>query len=243
MSTHAPTYDVVSHRVVPHEEWLAARKALLAREKEFTRLRDELTQARRDLPWEAVEKEYIFEGPDGKVSLADAFDGKRQLVVYHFMFAPEWDAGCKSCSFWADNFNDIPPHLRARDISFVAISRAPIDKLEAYRRRMGWNFRWLSSSGSDFNYDFGVSFRPEDVQKHEVVYNYRVMDPEDETEWPGISVFFKDKDGRIYHTYSAYSRGIDLLNGAYNYIDLTPKGRDEGDNIMSWVRRHDEYSS
>jgi predicted dithiol-disulfide oxidoreductase (DUF899 family) len=243
MTTEAPTYDVRTHQVVPHDQWLEARKAFLIKEKEFTRQRDELAQARRNLPWELVEKNYVFDSPDGKVTLAQAFGQQSQLVVYHFMFAPDWDAGCKSCSFWADNFNGISPHLRARDITFIAISRAPIDQLEAYKKRMGWSFQWLSSFGSDFNYDYNVSFTPQEQQKHEAAYNYGVIDPEDMTDLVGISAFLKAEDGRTYHTYSTYSRGVDLLNGAYNYIDLTPKGRDEGGNTQFWVRRHDEYPS
>jgi predicted dithiol-disulfide oxidoreductase (DUF899 family) len=233
-------YDVQHHPVVSHEAWLEARKEHLTKEKEFTRLRDELSRDRRNLPWERVDKEYVFEGLAGRRTLADLFGDRRQLVVYHFMYAPEWDAGCTSCSFWADNFNLIPLHLRARDISFAAISRAPIGQLEAYKKRMGWTFPWFSSSSSDFNYDYLVSFTPEEMKNHRAFYNYTFVDPND-TDLPGISVFYKGDDGQIYHTYSAYTRGIDLLNGAYNYIDLTPKGRDEGEGIMFWLRRRDEY--
>jgi predicted dithiol-disulfide oxidoreductase (DUF899 family) len=240
MATPA-TYDVQKHSIVPHDAWVEARKALMAREKEFTRLRDELSQARRDLPWERVEKNYVFQAPEGKVTLAEAFGKQSQLIVYHFMYAPEWEEGCTSCSFWADNFNGIPAHLRARDISFVAISRAPIATLEAYKKRMGWSFRWLSSSGTDFNEDYHVSFTPEQLAAHAAEYNYHTIDPEDETDLPGISVFFKAEDGRIYHTYSTYGRGIDLMNGAYNYIDLAPKGREDYGRPMWWLRRHDQY--
>ena len=228
------------HQVVPHEQWLEARKAFLAQEKAFTRERDRLSQARRDLPWERVDKDYVFDGPAGKQTLAQLFGSSSQLVVYHFMYDPEWDEGCKSCSFWADNFNGIPIHLRARDTAFVAVSRAPLLKLEAYRKRMGWSFTWLSSSDSDFNRDFGVEFTEEEVEKKGADYNYTVQDPFD-TQREGVSVFYKDESGAVYHTYSAYARGIDLLNGAYNYIDLTPKGRDEGEGNMAWLRRHDEY--
>jgi predicted dithiol-disulfide oxidoreductase (DUF899 family) len=228
------------HQVVPHEQWLEARKAFLAQEKAFTRERDRLSQARRDLPWERVDKDYVFDGPAGKQTLAQLFGSSSQLVVYHFMYDPEWDEGCKSCSFWADNFNGIPVHLRARDTAFVAVSRAPLLKLEAYRKRMGWSFTWLSSSDSDFNRDFGVEFTEEEVEKKGADYNYTVQDPFD-TQREGVSVFYKDESGAVYHTYSAYARGIDLLNGAYNYIDLTPKGRDEGEGNMAWLRRHDEY--
>ncbi|HWT07404.1 MAG TPA: thioredoxin family protein [Xanthomonadales bacterium] len=228
------------HQVVPHEQWLEARKAFLAQEKAFTRERDRLSQARRDLPWERVDKDYVFYGPAGKQTLAQLFGSSSQLVVYHFMYDPEWDEGCKSCSFWADNFNGIPVHLRARDTAFVAVSRAPLLKLDAYRKRMGWSFTWLSSSDSDFNRDFGVEFTEEEVEKKGADYNYTVQDPFD-TQREGVSVFYKDESGAVYHTYSAYARGIDLLNGAYNYIDLTPKGRDEGEGNMAWLRRHDEY--
>jgi len=223
--------------VVGHDEWLEARKQLLAKEKEFTRARDEMTRQREALPWEPVEEEYVFEGPNGKETLADLFDGRGQLVVYHFMFAPEDDVGCKSCSFWADNFNPNVVHLNARDVSFAAVSRAPIEKLEAYRRRMGWDFHWVSSGGTDFNFDYGVSFTPE--QQNEQLYNYGSLSPRI-ADREGLSVFARD-DGRIFHTYSAYARGIDLVNTAYNYLDLVPKGRDEGDSGQAWVRRHDEY--
>jgi len=237
-----PTYDVRAHKIVSHDEWIPARKALLAKEKEFTRLRDQLSQERRDLPWERVEKPYVFDDPAGKQSLSDLFAGSHQLVVYHFMFDPEWDEGCKSCSFWADNFNGIPVHLRARDVSFVAISRAPLLKIEAYRKRMGWSFPWLSSFNNDFNRDFNVTFTKEELDKDQAYYNYMMQSPPD-SEGAGISVFYRDDAGSIYHTYSAFSRGIDLMNGAYNYLDLTPKGRDESEGIQRWVRRHDEYGS
>jgi predicted dithiol-disulfide oxidoreductase (DUF899 family) len=224
-------------RVVARDEWLEARKQLLAKEKEFTRARDELTEARQGLPWEAVEKEYAFDGPQGTQTLGDLFDGRSQLIVYHFMFAPEDDVGCKSCSFWADNFNPNVVHLSARDVSFTAVSRAPSEKLQAYRRRMGWSFPWVSSGATDFNFDYGVSFRPE--QQDERLYNYGSLPPQI-ADREGLSVFARE-DGRIFHTYSAYARGIDLVNTAYNYLDLVPKGRDEGGQGQSWVRRRDEY--
>lgn len=229
------------HRIVSHEEWIAARRAFLAREKEFTRLRDELSRERRDLPWEKVEKTYGFEGPNGRESLGDLFQGRSQLIVYHFMFDPGWDAGCKSCSFWADNFERLPVHLRHRDISLVAISRAPLAKLEAYKRRLGWTFKWVSSGGNDFNYDYHVSFTPLDVETGELDYNYGKARMKAQ-ELPGVSVFRKDASGAIFHTYSSYARGIDMLNNAYHYMDLTPKGRDEGEGIMHWLRRSDEYA-
>jgi predicted dithiol-disulfide oxidoreductase (DUF899 family) len=229
----------MQHEVVAHDEWVEARRALLAAEKEFTRARDDLSRIRRQLPWERVDKEYEFDAGDARRSLADLFGPHRQLIVYHFMFAPEDDAGCPSCSFWAESFDRNVIHLAARDISFVAISRAPAAKLRAYRERMGWTFPWLSSGDGDFNYDFGVAFRPEQLDTN--VYNYGSAPGIEDRE--GVSVFFKDDDGDVFHTYSAYARGIDLLNSAYNYIDLTPRGREEpsGGNPQFWVRRRDEY--
>jgi predicted dithiol-disulfide oxidoreductase (DUF899 family) len=223
--------------VVAHDDWVASRTELLAKEKEFTRARDELTRQRQALPWEAVEKEYVFEGPNGKETLAELFDGCGQLIVYHFMFGPDDDVGCKSCSFWADSFNSNVVHLNARDVSFTAVSRAPTEALEAYRRRMGWDFHWVSSGGTDFNYDYGVAFTPE--QHGQEIYNYGSLPP-GIADREGMSVFAM-ADGKVFHTYSAYARGIDLLNTAYNYLDLVPKGRDEGAQGQSWVRRHDEY--
>jgi predicted dithiol-disulfide oxidoreductase (DUF899 family) len=231
---------IPSPRVVSHEQWVTERVAFMAKEKELTRLRDELSRQRRELPWEEITKPYVFEGPRGKETLADLFEGRSQLVVYHLMFAPSWDEACKSCSFWADNFNGIDIHLAHRDITLLAISRAPLAKLEAYKRRMGWSFKWVSSGGSDFNYDFQVSFDPEQARSGAACYNYDTGRRIGE-EMPGVSVFYRDPSGDVYHTYSTYSRGIDLLNGAYNYIDLTPRGRDEGDGIMSWLRRRDQY--
>lgn len=233
-------HEMKDHRVVSHEEWLAARTAFLAREKEFTRRRDDLNRERRDLPWEIVTKQYTFEGPEGKQSLPELFDGRSQLVVYHFMFEPEWDAGCKHCSFWADNFNGIVVHVNHRDATFIAVSRAPLAKLDRYKRRMGWSFKWVSSFGSDFNFDYGVSFTPEQLASQEALYNYGTQKP-GHAEREGASVFYQDATGKVFHTYSTYGRGIDMLNTAYHYIDLTPQGRDEGDTPQRWVRRHDEY--
>jgi predicted dithiol-disulfide oxidoreductase (DUF899 family) len=230
-----------NHKVVSHQEWLDARRQLLAEEKELTRLRDRLSQRRRDLPWEPVDQDYVFEGPGGRETLAQLFDGKRQLAVYHFMLAPDWEEGCKSCSFWADNFNGIDAHLRQRDVSFVAVSRAPLPKIQAFKKRMGWSFKWVSSFGGDFNYDYHVSFRPDKSATGADVYNYapRKMAME---ELPGASVFYKGDGGTIFHTYSCYARGLDMLNSAYHWLDLVPKGRDEsGPHKMSWVRLHDEY--
>ena len=230
-----------SHPVVSHEQWLAARTAFVAKEKEFTRLRDELSRQRRDLPWEAVDQNYVFEGPNGKQSLADLFAGRSQLIVYHFMFDATWAAGCPICSFWADNFNGIVDHLAQRDITMLAISKAPYDKLAAYEKRMGWSFKWMSSAENEFNRDYGVSFTPDEMTAKKAFYNYTMQEPR-KPEREGISVFYKDAAGRIFHTYSAYARGIDMVNTAYHYLDLAPKGRDEGGRGPFWVKRHDEYA-
>jgi predicted dithiol-disulfide oxidoreductase (DUF899 family) len=229
------------NQVVSHEEWLKARLELLTAEKEFTRQRDALTRRRMAMPWERVEKPYQFEGPNGALSLADLFDGRSQLIVYHFMFAPDWEEACKSCSFWADNFDGIPIHLNHRDVTFTAVSRAPLANIEAYKKRMGWSFPWVSSYGSDFNYDFHVSFTEEQLAAGKVDYNYGLVEGYEEL--PGLSVFYKNERGEVFHTYSCYARGIDMVNGAYQFLDLVPKGRDEdGFNFsMEWVRRHDQY--
>ena len=212
------------HKVVPSDQWIEARKQLLMKEREFTKARDALSQQRRDLPWERVEKKYVFDGPDGKETLSDLFAGKSQLIVYHFMYDPSWEDGCKSCSYWADNFNGIDIHLKQRDVNFLAISRAPLAKLEAYKRRMRWTFKWVSSFGSDFNFDLGVSFTPEQMAEGSAFLNYAKQKPF-VAENVGISVFCQDRN-EIFHTYSCYQRGVDMLNGAYHYLDLTPKGRD-----------------
>jgi predicted dithiol-disulfide oxidoreductase (DUF899 family) len=228
------------NEIVGHDDWTEARKALLVQEKEFLHLREDLARRRRSLPWEAVTKDYFFEGPGGKATLADLFDGLGQLVIYHFMFDPASDEGCPNCSFWADNFEGVPVHLKARDVSLVAVSRAPLAKIAAYKARMGWTFPWFSSFGSEFNYDFGVSFTPTELTGHTASYNYG-SDPGMEDR-EGISVFYKDHDGAVFHTYSTYARGIDMVNGTYQFLDLTPKGRDEQDEFAQfWVRRHDEY--
>ena len=228
--------------VVSREVWLDARREHLAKEKEFTRLRDQLSQARRELPWVKVDKAYRFDGPQGKESLADLFKGRSQLIIYHFMYGPDWEEGCPSCSFWADNFNNIGIHLEHRDITFVVVSRAKLETLNAYKQRMGWGFKWVSSFENDFNTDYHVSFSPDEMEKGEMYYNFAKSSfPSDEA--PGISVFYKDEQGDIFHTYSAYARGLDMLNGAYHYMDLVPKGRDE-DQLpysMAWLRRHDQY--
>ena len=229
-------------KVVTPGEWLAARRQFLAKEKEFSRLRDELSRQRRELPWVRVDKPYVFEGPDGKESLADLFGGKSQLIVYHFMFGPSWEQGCPSCSLIADHIDGSVVHLAQRDVTLLAVSRAPLSKIEAFRRRMGWRFKWVSSNGTDFNFDHHVSFTKDDLQKGDVEYNYQMQKLGSE-EREGASVFIKDPSGAIFHTYSTYARGVDLLIGAYNYLDLTPKGRDEAGNGMSWVRHHDRYAS
>lgn len=228
--------------IVSREKWLESRRALLIKEKELTRLRDEVSLQRQEMPWVKVEKQYQFDGPDGEASLSDLFVGKQQLLIYHFMLGPDWEEGCTSCSFWADNFDGIDIHLAHRDISFLAVSRAPYDKLAAYKKRMGWRFKWLSSFGSDLNYDYQVSFTPEQKEDNEIEYNFRKT-PYFIDELVGVSVFAKDEQGDIFHTYSTYSRGVDMLNGAYNYIDLTPKGRDEHGEAqnMGWLKRHDQY--
>lgn len=228
--------------VVSHEEWLQARRELLAAEKDFTRQRDALTLRRRALPWERVQKPYRFAGPDGALSLADLFEGRSQLIVYHFMLGPDWEAGCKSCSFWADNFNGTPIHLNHRDVTFTAVSRAPLAQIERYRKRMSWSFPWVSSYGSDFNFDYNVSFTPAQVAEGRACYNYEIR-PNTMTEEVGISVFYRNGEDELFHTYSCYARGVDMLNGTYHYLDLVPKGRDEAglEDTMQWVRRHDQY--
>jgi predicted dithiol-disulfide oxidoreductase (DUF899 family) len=232
------------HKIVSSEEWLATRKGFLAKEKEFTRLRDELSRQRRELPWVKVEKTYVFDGPNGKESLSDLFGGRSQLIVHHFMFGPDWKEGCPSCSFWADNYDGIVPHLQNRDVSLVAISRAPLEKLEAYKRRMGWSFKWLSSLGNDFNHDFAVSFTEEERKQGGNNYNFATTRFSSE-EAPGASIFTRGDDGGIYRSYSCYARGLDMLNGAYHHLDLVPKGRNEQGlpYPMAWVRRHDKYES
>jgi predicted dithiol-disulfide oxidoreductase (DUF899 family) len=233
----------MQHPIVSREEWLAARKQHLVREKELTRLRDQLSAERRALPWVKVEKRYLFEGPDGQRTLADLFAGRSQLVVDHFMLGPGWKEGCVGCSFGADHVDGALVHLEHHDVSVVAVSRAPWPEIEAFKRRMGWRFKWVSSYGSDFNYDYHVSFRPEDLAKGKAYYNYELREVGIE-ELPGTSVFYKDERGEVFHTYSSYARGGDLLCGTYNVLDLTPKGRNEtgpSRNLTDWVRHHDRY--
>lgn len=231
-----------NHKVVSQEEWLSARKAHLAQEKEFTRLRDQLSQQRRELPWVKVEKTYVFDGPSGKETLSDLFAGRSQLLVYHFMFHPSWEAACKSCSFWADNYNGIVAHLNHRDVTLVAVAKATLEQIDAFKKRMGWSFKWVSSFSNDFNRDYQVSFTPEELAKGEMYYNYR-MGKFGREEAPGISVFYKNEHGEVFHTYSCYSRGLDMVNGAYHLLDLAPKGRDEAglSYPQEWVRHHDRY--
>jgi predicted dithiol-disulfide oxidoreductase (DUF899 family) len=228
-------------RVVAPDEWTKARVALLAQEKELTRLRDAISRQRRELPWVRIDKDYSFEGSRGTQTLSDLFEGRSQLLVYHFMFDPGWSDGCKSCSFWADNYDGIDVHLAQRDVTMVTISRAPFPTLDAFKRRMGWTFTWLSSFGSDFNHDFHVTFTEEE-RKGDVDYNFgrRTFGA---PEAPGASVFYRDGDGAVYHTYSCYARGLDAMNGAYQWLDLTPKGRDEDGlpSTMAWLRHHDTY--
>jgi predicted dithiol-disulfide oxidoreductase (DUF899 family) len=229
------------HKVVSENEWLAARKALLAKEKKFNRLRDQLNQQRRNLPWVKVDKEYIFDGPNGNETLAGLFGGKSQLIVYHFMFGPGWKEGCPHCSFWVDHFEGALVHLNQRDTTLAVISRAPLKEIAPFKKRMGWKFKWLSSFKSDFNFDYHVSFTPEEIKSGTLSYNYgKIKMKIDELQ--GTSAFYKDKSGDIFHTYSTYSRGIDLLNTTYNFLDLTAKGRDENpDRTQDWVRYHDQY--
>ncbi len=231
-----------SHKVVSREQWLKARQALLAREKEFTRQRDALSRQRRELPWVKVEKEYVFDTPQGKRTLAELFDGRSQLLVYHFMLGPGWEEGCKCCSYLADHFDGARIHLAHRDVTFLVVSRAPLPQIEAFRKRMGWRFPWASSYGGDFNFDYHVSFTKDEMAEGQVYYNYG-RQPFGSQEAPGASVFYKDGNGDVYHTYSTYARGLDILVGTYNFLDLVPKGRDE-DGLafsMAWVRHHDRY--
>jgi predicted dithiol-disulfide oxidoreductase (DUF899 family) len=231
------------HKVVSHDEWIAARKAHLAEEKAFSRARDALSRKRRELPWEKVEKKYVFDTPDGKQSLADLFGGKSQLIIYHFMLGPGWEAGCPSCSYLADHFDGAVIHLAQRDVSFVVVSRAPLSEIEAFKRRMGWRFKWVSSFGSDFNPDYQVSVTPQEKAGGKVMYNFEFIENFPSEERPGASAFYKNRKGEVFHTYSTYGRGLDILIGTYNFLDLAPKGRDEEGLAwsMAWVRHHDRY--
>ncbi|MDD5034086.1 MAG: thioredoxin family protein [Methylococcaceae bacterium] len=242
MNTTLVKANTVNHPIVSMDRWITERKALLAREKELTRLNDQIANERRALPWVRVEKNYVFDTPEGPRTLAELFEGRRQLLVQHFMFAPGWEEGCKSCSFMADHTDGMTVHLAHRDVTLVAISRAPLADIERFRQRMGWQFKWVSSHGGDFNHDFGVSFTPEERVKGEVYYNY-VMQPFRGEETPGISVFYQDDEGEIFHTYSRYGRGAEVMMGTYHLLDLTPKGRNEADVAykMEWLRHHDRY--
>ena len=230
------------HKIVSRKAWLDARKAHLEKEKEMTRLRDALSRERRQLPWVRVDKEYGFEAPGGKETLSDLFQGRSQLIVQHFMLGPGWREGCVGCSFQADHIDGAAVHVAHRDVTLVVVSRAPLSEIEAFRKRMGWRFKWVSSYGSDFNYDYHVSFTRDELAEGKVLYNYELRELQSE-ELPGISVFYKDRSGEIFHTYSSYGRGGELLIGAYNFLDLTPKGRDESglSPPMAWVRHHDSY--
>jgi predicted dithiol-disulfide oxidoreductase (DUF899 family) len=235
--------NISDHPIVSREEWVKARKELLKKEKEFTRLRDQLNAESRELPWVRVEKTYVFDGSNGKETLSDLFAGRSQLIVNHFMLGPGWKEGCVGCSFGADHNDGIIVHLEHHDVSFVAISRAPRPEIEAFKKRMGWHFKWVSSFGSDFNYDYHVSFTPDEIRKGQVYYNYDIREFQIE-ELAGTSMFYKDGKGDIFHTYSAFARGSEMLGGVYGYLDHLPKGRNEtGPNhdLSDWVRHHDRY--
>jgi predicted dithiol-disulfide oxidoreductase (DUF899 family) len=230
------------HKVVSHDEWVAARKAHLAEEKAFTRARDALSKKRRELPWEKVEKRYVFDTADGKQTLGDLFGGKSQLIIYHFMLGPGWEAGCPSCSYLADHFDGAAIHLAQRDVAFVVVSRAPLPEIEKFKKRMSWKFKWVSSFDSDFNHDYQVSASPQEKANGKVLYNYEMTTFPSE-ERPGASAFYKNETGEVFHTYSSYGRGLDMFIGAYHFLDIAPKGRDENGLAfsMAWVRHHDRY--
>jgi predicted dithiol-disulfide oxidoreductase (DUF899 family) len=232
-------------KIVTQDNWLSARKELLLQEKQLTRLRDEVNRQRRELPWVKVEKKYVFDGPEGTESLADLFGGRSQLIVAHFMFGPGWREGCVGCSFRSDHVDGALVHLEHHDVSFVTVSRAPLSEIEAFKARMGWRFKWVSSNGSDFNYDFRVSFTAEEIATGKVYYNYETRDFQSE-EMSGVSVFYRDEQGEVFHTYSTYARGDELVDTTYMYLDLTPKGRNETGprfNLTDWVRHHDRYGA
>lgn len=235
---------MIEHQIVSKADALGSRQALLAEEKALTKARDALAAKRRALPWVKVEKDYLFQSPAGPIAFSDLFQGRSQLIVQHFMFAPGWQEGCVGCSFTSDHVDGALPHIQARDASFVAISRAPIEEIERYRRRMGWRFLWVSSGASDFNYDFDVSFRPEDIAAGRATYNYRILEDEIE-DLSGFSAFIKTETGEIFHTYSTFARGDELLCSAYMYIDLLPKGRDEQglEYPSAWWRHNDKYEA
>ena len=244
MTTATIAEDTVGHPVAALEDWIARRRALLEREKALTRLGDEIARERRALPWVRVDKDYVFDTLDGPRSLRDLFDGRRQLMVQHFMFGPGWEQGCKSCSFMADHLVGAQVHLQHRDVSVLLVSRAPLPEIERFRRRMGWQFQWVSSHGTDFNRDFGVTFSKDEADAKATAYNYGTV-PVNSEELPGLSTFYKNERGEVFHTYSTYARGLDILVGTYNVLDMAPKGRDESSLpwTMAWVRRHDEYET
>ena len=239
MNTTTAEVSTVNHPVVSRDRWVAERKTLLAREKELTRLRDQIARERRALPWVRIEKNYVFDAPEGRRTLADLFEGRRQLLVQHFMLGPGWEQGCPSCSFMADHSDGMNVHLAHRDVTLVAVSRAPLAEIERFRQRMGWQFKWVSSHGSDFNYDFHVELHAGRAGQGRGLLQLRHAALRGE-ELPGISVFYKDDAGDVFHTYSTYGRGVEVMMGTYNLLDLTPKGRDERDG-MEWVRHHDRY--
>ncbi len=242
MNTAVAESDMSNHPVVPADQWIAERKKLLAREKELTRLQDQVARERRALPWERIEKNYVFDTAAGPRTLGELFDGRRQLLVQHFMFGPGWEQGCPSCSFMADHIDGMNVHLAHRDVTFVAVSRAPLTEIERFRSRMGWAFKWVSSNGNAFNYDFHVSFTPEQRATGEVYYNYGMTAfPTEEA--PGISLFYRNEAGEVFHTYSTFGRGVEVMMGTYRMLDLAPKGRDEQHLSygMEWVRHHDRY--
>ena len=232
---------IENRKVVSQRDWITARKQLLLKEKKFSKLRDELNLQRRKLPWVRIEKDYVFDGPSGRVTLGDLFGGKSQLIIYHFMFGPGWKEGCPHCSFWADHYDSVNFHIGQRDTAFAVISRAPLREIEPFKRRMGWKFNWVSSFNTDFNFDFNVSFTPEQLRTGRAIYNFAPLDMDiDERE--GVSAFYLDRRGDIYRTYSSYARGIDLMNTTYNFLDMTAKGRDEKRGAaQDWVRYHDKY--
>jgi predicted dithiol-disulfide oxidoreductase (DUF899 family) len=242
MPTIQTVRGIENRKVVSQKQWLAARKRLLVKEKKFSKLRDELNLQRRKLPWVKIQKDYAFDGPTGKLTFRGLFGGKSQLIVYHFMFGPGWGEGCEHCSFWADHFDSVNIHIGQRDTAFAVVSRAPLTEIAPFKKRMGWRFKWVSSFNTDFNFDFNVSFTPEQLKRGTAIYNYRKLDMEiDERE--GVSAFYRDQNGDVYHTYSSYERGIDLMNTTYNFLDLTAKGRDENpESTQDWVRYHDEYN-
>ena len=234
-------HGIENRQVVSQKEWLVARKKLLVQEKKFSKLRDEMNLQRRELPWVKIEKEYVFDGPSGKVTLGDLFCGKSQLLIYHFMFGPDWKEGCAHCSFWADHFDSVNLHIGQRDTALAVVSRATLAKIKPFKKRMGWKFNWVSSHKSDFNFDFLVSFIP-DPAKHGILPNNYATTKMNIEEREGASAFYRDVNGDIYHTYSTYERGIDLMNTTYNFLDLTAKGRDENSgHAQDWVRYHDKY--